>query len=96
MFPQGNDDSILWNALNHTHISHIALRWRRDKHDGVSNHQCLDGLFIRLSRRRSKKISKLRVTGLCEGNSPVTGEFPVQSASNAEIFPFDDVIMALD
>ena len=36
------------------------------------------------SRRRSKKTSKLRVTGLCEGNSPVTDEFPAQSASNAE------------
>ena len=32
----------------------------------------------------SKKISKLRVTGLCEGNSPVTGEFPAQMASNVE------------
>ena len=31
-----------------------------------------------------KKTSKLRVTGLCEGNSPVTGEFPAQMASNAE------------
>ena len=28
--------------------------------------------------------SKLRVTGLCEGNSPVTDEFPAQMASNAE------------
>ena len=28
--------------------------------------------------------SKLRVTGLCAGNSPVTGEFPAQKASNAE------------
>ena len=36
------------------------------------------------SRRRSKKTSKLRVTGLCEGNSPVTGEFPAQGAINAE------------
>ena len=36
------------------------------------------------SRRRSKKTSKVRVTGLCEGNSPVTGEFPAQKASNAE------------
>ena len=36
------------------------------------------------SRRRSKKTPKLRVTGLCEGNSPVTGEFPAQRASNAE------------
>ena len=36
------------------------------------------------SRRRSKRTSKPRVTGLCEGNSPATGEFPAQSASNAE------------
>ena len=28
--------------------------------------------------------SKLRVTGLCDGNSPVTGEFPSQKASDAE------------
>ena len=28
--------------------------------------------------------SKLRVTGLCVGNSPGTGEFPAQMASNAE------------
>ena len=33
---------------------------------------------------RAKKTSKLRVTGLCVGNSPVTGEFPAQMASNAE------------
>ena len=33
---------------------------------------------------RSKKTSKLRVTGLCAGNSPATGEFPAQMASNAE------------
>ena len=36
------------------------------------------------SRHRSKKTSKLRVTGLCEVNSPVTSEFPTQRASNAE------------
>ena len=35
-------------------------------------------------RGRSKKTSKLRITGLCEGNSPVTGEFPAQRTSNAE------------
>ena len=38
----------------------------------------------RLFRRRSKKASKLRVAGLCEGNSPGTGEFPAQMANNAE------------
>ena len=30
------------------------------------------------------ETSKLRVTGLCAGNSPVTSEFPAQRASNAE------------
>ena len=44
-------------------------------------HDCLlNGLF----KRRSNKTSKLRVIGLCEGNSLVTGEFPAQMASNAE------------
>ena len=39
------------------------------------------------------KTSKLRVTGLCVGNSPGTDEFPAQMASNAEMFPFADAIM---
>ena len=38
----------------------------------------------RLFRRRPKKTSKLRVTGLCEGNSSVTGEFPAQRTRSAE------------
>ena len=41
-------------------------------------------LLNRLFRRRSKRASKLRVAGLCAGNSPVTDEFPAQMASNAE------------
>ena len=52
--------------------------------DGVSNHQLHDFLLKRLFRRRSKKTTKLCDTGLCAGNSPVTGEFPAQMASNAE------------
>ena len=61
-----------------------ALRWRHYERDGVSNHRRLGRFLNRLFVRRSKKTSKLRVTGLCEGNSPVTGEFPSQRASNAE------------
>ena len=61
-----------------------ALQWRHNEHDGVPNSQRLDCLLSRLFRRRSKKTSKLRVTGLCEGNSPVTCEFPAQRASNAK------------
>ena len=52
--------------------------------DSVSNHQPHDCLLNRLFRRRSKKTSKFRVTGLCAGNSPGTGEFPAQMASLAE------------
>ena len=58
----------------------IPLQWRHNERDGVSNHQSDDCLL----RRRSKKTSKLCVSGLCEGNSPVTSEFPAQRASNAE------------
>ena len=61
-----------------------SLQWRHNGRDGVSNHQPYDCLLNSLFRRRSKKISKLCITGLCEGNSPVTGEFPAQWASNAE------------
>ena len=60
------------------------LQWRHNGYDGVSNHQPHDCVPNRLFRRRSKKISKLRATGLCAGNSPVTGEFPAQMASHVE------------
>ena len=60
------------------------LHWRHNDQDGVSNHQPHQCLLNRLLVRRSKKTSKLRVTGLCAGNSPETGGFPVQMASNAE------------
>ena len=81
-----------WRCLQFQHCW-ITLHWRHDERDGVSNHRPHDCLLNRLFRRRSKKTSKLRVTGLCAGNSPVTGEFPAQRASNAETFPFDDVII---
>ena len=61
-----------------------SLRWGHNDHDGVSNHQPNGCLLNRLFRRRSKKTSKLRVTGFCVGNSPGTGEFPAQRASYAE------------
>ena len=67
-----------------TVMCRTSLHWRHNDHDDVSNHQPHGCLPNRLFRRRSKKISKLRVTGLCAGNSPETGEFPAQMASNAE------------
>ena len=60
------------------------LQWRHNERGGASDHRRLECLLNRLFRCRSKQTSKLRVTDFCEGNSPVTSEFPAQRASNAE------------
>ena len=67
-----------------THECISALQWRHNEREGVSNRQFLDCLLNRLFRRRPKKTPKLRVTGICEGNPPVTDGFPSERASNAE------------
>ena len=52
-----------------------SLQWRHNGHDDVSYKSPASRLFInRLFKYRPKKTPKLRVTGLCAGNSPVTGE----------------------
>ena len=81
-FRQSDRYTLQWrhNGQSDRH----TLQWRHNGHGSVSNHQPHDCLFNRLFRRRSKKTSKLRVTGLCAGNSPGTGEFPAQMASYAE------------
>ena len=79
---------ICLNAPSAVHVSSrnlwLSLQWRHNGRDSVSNHQPHDCLPNGLFRRRSKKTWKLRVTGLCAGNSPGTGEYPAQMASNAE------------
>ena len=50
----------------------------------IATHQPHGCSLKRLFRRRSRKTSKLRVTGFCVGNSPVPGGFPAQMASKAE------------
>ena len=62
----------------------MSLQWRHNERDGVSNHRRHDCLLECLFRCRSKKASKLRVSGLCEGNSPMAGEFPAQRVSNTK------------
>ena len=74
-------------------LTRRSLRWRHNGRVGVSNHQPNDCVLKRLFRRRSKKTSKLRVTGLCARNSPGTGEFPHKWPVTRKMFPFDDVIM---
>ena len=62
----------------------MSLQWRHNGRDSVSNYQPHDCFPNRLFRRRSTKTSKHRVTGLCAENSPGTGEFTAQMASNAD------------
>ena len=69
-----------------------TLHWRHNDHDGVSNHQPHGCLLNRLFRRRSKKTSKLRITGLCVGNSPGPVNSPHKGPVTRKMFPFDDVI----
>ena len=79
--------SIWWHhhvTLPITPGTHSSLQWRHNDHGGVSNHQPHNCLLHRLLWRRSKKTSKFCITGLCEGNSLVTGEFPAIRASIAE------------
>ena len=87
-------------SLEHYSAHIVTLQWRHNERDGVENHRRLGCLLNRLFRRKSKKTSKLRVTGQYEGNSPVTGkfpavtgEFPAQKPVTRNMFPFDDVIM---
>ena len=61
-----------------------TLQWCHNEHNAISNHQHLKCILNRLFRHRSKRTSNLRVTGLCEGNSTVTAEFPSQRASNVQ------------
>ena len=83
-------DYIIYIRLYREFLSQLtchfdtALRRRHNGRDGVSNHQPDDCLLNYSFGCRSKKTPKLRVTGLCAWNSPVTGEVPALRASNAK------------
>ena len=71
----------------------ITLLWRHNGCSSVSNHQPHDCLLNRLLRRRSKKTSKLRVTGFCAGNHRGPVNSPHKWPVTRKMLPFDDVIM---
>ena len=91
-------DDIRVPSLILTDVQYIpwsmSLHWRHNDHDGVSNHQPQSCLLNRLFRRRSRKTSKLRVTGHCAGNSPGPVNSPHKWPVTRKMFPFDNVIMA--
>ena len=73
-----NELFVRINEVHH-HAIHqsdklYTLLWRQNDRGGVSDHQPYDCLLSRLFKRRSKKTSKLRVTGLCVGNSRTNGQ----------------------
>ena len=70
----------IWHVAPQYNHNQTLLQWHYNERNGVLNHRRIDCLL----RCRSKKTTKLRVTGLCDGNSPVTDEFPSQRASYAE------------
>ena len=84
------DEVISRNGPTKNKIIHEkTLQWRHNECDGVSNYRRLHCLLIIWFRGISKETSRLRVTGLWAGNSPLTGERPV----TWKMFPFDDFIM---
>ena len=87
------DVSVIYDVLVILLFFVDPLHWRHNDHDGVSNHQPHGCLPNHLFRRRSKKTSKLRVTGHCVGNSPGPVNFPHKGPVTRKMFPFDDVIM---
>ena len=85
--------SLVCMIYKHESNRGVSLRWRHNDHDSVSNHQPHGCLLNRLFRRRWKKTSKLRVTGLCAGNSPGPVNSPHKGPVTRKMFPFHDVIM---
>ena len=88
----------MWHLVCLQHLAKASSEQSRSTTVLPINHviqipQCLSGfvnhdycLVNSLFRCRSKKTSKLHVTGLCAGNSP--HKWPVMR----KMFPFDDVI----
>ena len=101
---------MVWTVIKSSyflrHVYHIAflrpLWWRHNGRDsGVSNHQPHDCFLKRLFRRRSKKTSKLRVTGFVWGihRGPVNSphKWPVSGKcfhlmTSSWIFPIEMVL----
>ena len=94
-----NDRNTKIHASIHSNkhcVTLVSLQWRHNERESVSNHQPHHCLLNRLFRRRSEKTSKLRVTGLCVGNSPGPVNSPHKWPVTRKMFPCDDVIMLSD
>ena len=70
----------------------VSLRWCHNELYGVLNHLRLDCLLNRLFRHRSKKTSKLRITGFVKGIHRWPVNSPHKGPVTRKMSPFDDVM----
>ena len=86
-----------WNNWNNNHWWTLNITAMSNDRHGVSNCWSIECLFNRFFFQTSNKVTSkvCAVTGPLWGNPPVTGGFPSQRASNAEMFSFDEVIMEI-
>ena len=100
-FAQWLFDIVLMKRYEGWYTSSINViyncpQWRYNSVINIAMASQITSLTIVYSfiQAKIKESIKLHVTGLCDGNSPVTGALSAQMASNAgKMFPFDDVIM---
>ena len=87
-----HEDMAAENIEIYSQISNCSLQWRHNERDGVWSHRRLYCLLNRLFRRRSKKASKLHVTGTGDRGIPLT-KGPHKGPVTRKMFPFDDGII---
>ena len=87
--------SLIFVVRHNNIVVSCTLQWPHNECDGVSNHRRLDCLLDRLFRCKSKKTSKLRATGFCQGNSRWPANSPHIGPVTRIMYPFDDVIMII-
>ena len=86
---------ITTNSLQNIYdINHIALQWRHNGRDDVSNHQPYDWLLNRLFRRIQKKHESSASLAVVRGIHRWPVNSPLKWPITRKMFPFDDVIMA--
>ena len=88
---------MLWQILLCTAVHFMTFsspsQWRHNGHDGISNHKSHHCLLNRLFRCKSKKTSKLRVTGFVQGIHRWPVNSPHKGPVTQKKFPFDDIIV---
>ena len=84
--------ALVWKHLPRYNLLR-TLQWRNNEHDGVSNHRHHNCSLKHLSRQGQRKNIKVPRHWSLWGDFTGDRWIPRTKASNAEMSPFDDVIM---